>query len=156
MSYAPFVCFFTEIKLQVGSLGSIATVYSEKLVGFWLAFLLPTIVYFLMPIVLWAGYSRYVRTPPKGSILLQAFNVIRIAYRGVWSMYLSLIEFLHILIVDLIVVSALNPVKFWTRTVNWDNARPAPAGQKTTNSMITWDADFVDEIRRSLWACKVL
>ncbi|KAG8963088.1 hypothetical protein FRC03_003453 [Tulasnella sp. 419] len=127
-----FLYFY--FMINVGSIGSIATVYAEKIVGFWLAFLIPTIVYLLMPIVLWAGYHRYVRTPPKGSVLLQAFNVIKLAYRGVWT---------------------FNIFKFWKAPVNWDNARPGIAEKPAGKTLINWDNDFVDEIKRSLWACKV-
>jgi proton-dependent oligopeptide transporter, POT family len=138
----------------VGSIGSIATVYSEKYVGFWLAYLLPTIVYFLIPIVLWAGYSRYVRTPPKGSILLQAFHVIRLSYKGVWCKFP--LESLPLIMSLIEIPKAFNPIRFWSSPVNWDNARPIVAGKKSSNPIINWDSEFVDEIRRSLWACKVL
>ena len=38
--------------INVGAFFPVATVYSEKLIGFWLAFLLPGIIFFLLPTLL--------------------------------------------------------------------------------------------------------
>lgn len=43
---------------------AVATSYTERYVGFWLAYLEPGIVYMLMPIVLLLCYKRLVRLPP--------------------------------------------------------------------------------------------
>jgi hypothetical protein len=39
--------------VNVGAFFALATTYSEKYVGYWLAFLLPGILYFLLPILLY-------------------------------------------------------------------------------------------------------
>ncbi|TDZ22385.1 Peptide transporter PTR2 [Colletotrichum orbiculare MAFF 240422] len=55
--------------INVGAFFSIAVVYIEKYHSFWLAFLVPGIVYFLLPVLLAATYKRTVRHPPQGSDL---------------------------------------------------------------------------------------
>ncbi|KAF8530501.1 PTR2-domain-containing protein [Hysterangium stoloniferum] len=128
------------LLINVGSLGSLATVECEKLVGFWLAYLIPTIVYLLLPIVLYLGRNRYVKTPAKGSVVLESVKVFRLAYRSVWS---------------------LNPLILWKnleKGPDWDAARPTIDDEtkgSTLKKWITWDSQFVDEIRRTLFACKV-
>ena len=72
---------------NVGALiGQIGMSYSEKYVGFWLAYLLPTVVFFICPIVLWAGRNRYIRTAPKGSIFGSSWRTFRLAAKGKWSL----------------------------------------------------------------------
>ncbi|CAK7227198.1 peptide transporter ptr2 [Sporothrix curviconia] len=44
--------------INIGSFFAIATTYTEKYVGFWVSFLLPGIVYFLLPALLLAVYKR--------------------------------------------------------------------------------------------------
>ncbi|GJC86136.1 peptide transporter PTR2 [Colletotrichum liriopes] len=55
--------------INVGAFFSIAVVYIEKYHSFWLAYLVPGIVYFLLPLLLAATYKRTVRIPPQGSDL---------------------------------------------------------------------------------------
>ncbi|OLN83306.1 Peptide transporter PTR2-like protein 1 [Colletotrichum chlorophyti] len=55
--------------INVGAFFSIAVVYIEKYHSFWLAYLVPGIVYFLLPVLLAATYKRTVRIPPQGSDL---------------------------------------------------------------------------------------
>ncbi|KAI2624622.1 PTR2-domain-containing protein [Hypomontagnella submonticulosa] len=55
--------------VNVGAFFSIAVVYIEKYHSFWLAFLVPGIVYFLLPVLLAVMYKRTVRKKPQGSDL---------------------------------------------------------------------------------------
>ncbi|KAK1566326.1 POT family protein [Colletotrichum navitas] len=55
--------------VNVGAFLSIAVVYIEKYHSFWLAFLVPGIVYFLLPVVLGVTYKRTIRVAPQGSDL---------------------------------------------------------------------------------------
>ncbi|KAK1500960.1 POT family protein [Colletotrichum abscissum] len=55
--------------INVGAFFSIAVVYIEKYHSFWLAYLVPGIVYFLLPLLLAATYKRTVRVAPQGSDL---------------------------------------------------------------------------------------
>lgn len=72
--------------INVGSLiGSVAMVYAEKYVGFWLAFTLPTIMFALCPLVLFVCRKYYDVTPPTGSVAAKAFKLWGFALQGRWS-----------------------------------------------------------------------
>lgn len=55
--------------VNVGAFFSIAVTYIEKYHSFWLAFLVPGLVYILLPILLAVMYKRTIKKPPKGSDL---------------------------------------------------------------------------------------
>uniref|UniRef100_A0A0W0FSY4 Putative peptide transporter PTR2A n=1 Tax=Moniliophthora roreri TaxID=221103 RepID=A0A0W0FSY4_MONRR len=122
---------------NIGSLiGQITMTYAEKFVGFWLAFMLPTIVFLLCPLVLYARRRHYVRSKPNGSILLTAIRLFRFASKGRWS---------------------LNPVRTYKNLRAddfWENAKPS----KQTGELPKWmtfDDQWVDEVRRGIKACGV-
>ena len=58
--------------INIGAFFSLATTYAEHDIGFWLAFLLPAILYALMPAVLVIVSKRLYKAPPQGSIVLEA------------------------------------------------------------------------------------
>ncbi|CAG9990531.1 unnamed protein product [Clonostachys byssicola] len=64
--------------VNVGAFFSIAVVYIEKYHSFWLAFLVPGIVYFLLPLLLAVTYKRTIRVAPQGSDL-NRFTKITVA-----------------------------------------------------------------------------
>ncbi|CAE6488666.1 unnamed protein product [Rhizoctonia solani] len=133
------VFMYFYLMINIGSLGSIATTETELHHGFWLAYLIPTIVYVLVPVVLWFGWHKYVQYPPRGSIQLEAFRVIRRVYKGTWS---------------------FNPAETLRRMHDpskWDKARPSfvRQTQEDANFMPTWDDTFVDEMRRTMHAVKI-
>lgn len=68
--------------INLGSLSGIATVYLEKDVGFWAAYLLPFCMLFVGIATLVVGRKYYVTTPPKGSVILQAFKAWWIGLRN--------------------------------------------------------------------------
>lgn len=68
--------------INIGSLSPIATTNLEKYVGFWSAYLLPMLVFFVGFAVLVSGRKTYVVRPPQGSIILQAFKVIWIGIKN--------------------------------------------------------------------------
>lgn len=131
------VYMYFYLFINVGALiGQITMTYSEKFVGFYLAFTLPTIVFLLCPIVLWLGRNRYRRSPPTGSVLATSLRLFGYAARGRWS---------------------LNPYRTYknmTQDDFWENAKPSNIkGQKP--AWMTFDDKWVDEVRRGLKACSV-
>ncbi|KAL4790840.1 POT family-domain-containing protein [Aspergillus venezuelensis] len=75
-----FMYFY--FMINVGALvGSISMVYAEKYVGFWLAFLLPTALFTLCPLVLFTCRKKYMVTPPTGSVVGKAFRLWAFALR---------------------------------------------------------------------------
>ncbi|KIR68488.1 hypothetical protein I312_100427 [Cryptococcus bacillisporus CA1280] len=121
--------------INVGGFFAIASSYSARFVGFWLAYLLPGIVYMLMPIVLVMCYKRLYKAPPQGSVTLEAMKVLYLIFKkgGFIKMFKGGDEF-------------------------WQEAKPsyilAKEGSVDT-SKVFWDDLFVDEIRQSIAACGV-
>lgn len=71
---------------NVGALtGSISMVYAERYVGFWLAYLLPTIMFGFCPAVLYFCRNKYKVTPPTGSVLGKACKLWVLAVKQKWS-----------------------------------------------------------------------
>lgn len=80
-----FLYFY--MMINIGSLiGQITMVFAEKYVGFWLSFLLPTIMFLFCPIVLYACRNKYNRTRPTGSVLSKSMKLWGLAMKGQWSL----------------------------------------------------------------------
>lgn len=124
------------LLINVGALiGQIGMAYTERFVGFWLAFLLPTIVFLLCPLILLWGKNRYRKIPPQGSVLPDAFRAWRMAGKGAWSW---------------------NPIRTWH---NWDFSKAYPSRYAAEDrpkwmSRVPNDV-WVDEVKRGFNACAV-
>jgi dipeptide/tripeptide permease len=71
--------------VNVGAFFAIATTYSEKHVGYWLVFLLPGVIYFLLPILLALNYKRTVKVAPSETAYHDVFAIIWIAFKkNIW------------------------------------------------------------------------
>ncbi|CAA7270518.1 unnamed protein product [Cyclocybe aegerita] len=132
------VYMYFYLFINIGALvGQITMTYSEKYVGFYLAYTLPTIVFLLCPLVLWIGRNRYVHSPPTGSVLATALRLFRFAARGKWS---------------------LNPVRTYKNFKApgfWENAKPSKQSDATRPKWMTFDDQWVDEVQRGIKACGV-
>lgn len=131
-----FLYFYMMINF--GSLaGGIGMVYAERYVGFWLAYALPTFVFFAAPLVLLACKKKYKRSPPTGSVLGKSIKLFNLASKGCWS---------------------LNPVttyKNFQREGFWDHVKPSYLGSAAPEWMNSIDDAWVDQVARGLSACKV-
>jgi POT family proton-dependent oligopeptide transporter len=67
--------------INCGSLAAIATVVIEQQVGFWASFLLPTLVFIPCIGIVLAGKKHYVKNPPRGSIFIEVFKIIKLAFK---------------------------------------------------------------------------
>ncbi|CAF1487195.1 unnamed protein product [Adineta ricciae] len=72
--------------INLGALSAILTTSIEKHHSFWLAYLIPLIVFIGTILVLFVGRHKYIRGPPTGSLLIRAFHVIRAALRLRWKL----------------------------------------------------------------------
>ncbi|KAG9234524.1 putative peptide transporter ptr2 [Amylocarpus encephaloides] len=131
------VYLYFYLMINVGSLvGSIAMVYAEKYVGFWLSFLLPTFMLALCPTIVFLCKKRYRLTKPEGSVIAKAWKLWMFAIGKHWSW---------------------NPFTF-RRNVKapgfWEDVMPSRLGANKPVWM-TFDDAWVDEVRRGLMACKV-
>ncbi|KAG7571525.1 hypothetical protein FFLO_00541 [Filobasidium floriforme] len=119
--------------INVGAFFGLATSYAAYNVGFWLAFLTPGIFYMLMPLVLWVCYKRLVRFAPQGSVVLEAFKACRSLFKDGNSANL-----------------------FKRGNAFWENARPSAIASRGGDlSGVTWDDKFIDDLQRTMAACKV-
>lgn len=128
-----FLYFYMFIN--AGSLtGQISMVYVEKYVGFWCAWLLPTIMFCFCPLVLWFCRKRYHLTPPTGSVLIRAIKLLKLACKGNWS---------------------INPVKTRKNFKSerfWEDVKPSHLGTNKPGWM-EFDDAWVDQVARGLRAC---
>jgi POT family proton-dependent oligopeptide transporter len=124
------------LLINVGALtGQISMVYAEKYVGFWLAYLLPTILFIFCPLLMVGLSSRYVKKPPQGDVLVKSMKLYGFAMKGRWS---------------------LNPVRTFKNMAApdfWDRAKPSNQSHKP--SWMTFNDAWVDEVRRGIKACHV-
>lgn len=89
------------------------------------AFLLPGIVYFLLPLVLALSYKKTIRHPPQGSELTNVFRIIKLAI-------------------------ARNKGRLWGKGF-WNAAKPSVLEQ--SGIAVEWDDKFVEDVRRTISAC---
>jgi POT family proton-dependent oligopeptide transporter len=132
------VYHYFYLFINIGALvGQIGMVYAEKYVGFWLAYLLPTALLCVCPLVVWACGKMYVRTPPAGSVLGKSVALFILANKGQWS---------------------INPAKTW-RNLNdgmfWERVKPSNIEPSRRPSWMTFDDQWVDEVGRGFAACSV-
>jgi POT family proton-dependent oligopeptide transporter len=135
---AASVYMWFYLFINIGALvGQLSMAYSEKYVGFWLAYFLPTAMLCICPAVMFACRNVYTRTPPQGSVLGKAMRVFFFAQKGRWS---------------------INPVQTY-RNMNdgtfWAKVKPSniPAAQRP--KWMTFDDQWVDEVGRGFAACSV-
>ncbi|KAJ6609532.1 peptide/h+ symporter protein [Mycena sp. CBHHK59/15] len=130
-----YLYFYMAINL--GSTGAISASFLARDNGFWVAYLVPTCIFACVPLVLVVCRKYYVVTPPRGSILLETFRVIRVCLGARWSW---------------------NPVRAWRSITGpgfWEPAKPSSYKEGRVPASITWDDEFVGEVHRTVEACKV-
>ncbi|KAF1991714.1 PTR2-domain-containing protein [Aulographum hederae CBS 113979] len=116
---------------NIGAIFTIATVYIEKYHSFWLAFLLPTILYFTLPLILLLTYKKTHRVQPKGSEMTNVWKIILLALKK-------------------------NKCKIWA-TNFWDVVKPSVLRAQGTTTIagapIPWNDKLVEDVRRTIAAC---
>ncbi|KGO76740.1 Major facilitator superfamily domain, general substrate transporter [Penicillium italicum] len=114
--------------VNIGAFYMLATTYAEKYVGYWLSFLLSGIIYFLLPILLFAVYKKTKKHPPSGNKdLAEAFKI------G-WT---ALVQ---------------NKFQFWRKDF-WDAAKPETLRSKGIE--VTWTDTAVFKVAKTLEACDI-
>jgi len=78
-----YLWFYAAINL--GSCGAISASFLARDHGYWIAFLVPTLIFVLVPVVLFIGKKHYVKTPPRGSVVLEFLKVIAMSLAPIWS-----------------------------------------------------------------------
>ncbi|KAK4142828.1 general substrate transporter [Dichotomopilus funicola] len=123
------VMLWFYLTINIGGFMGIATAYSEKYIGWWLAFLIPLILYLPLPFLLWFLRKRVILHPPGGSDLPNVFRVLGIIFRR-------------------------GGIKRIGRHGFWDLAKPSniAAAGLSGHFVTRWNDDFVDDVRRTFQA----
>lgn len=135
LTYRDTIGFYAAINL--GAAGSISAAFLARDNGYWAAYLVPTAIFVLVPVVLVFGRKQYVVTVPRGSILVEVFRVIGFALGPAWSWNPSK------------TIQNIKAPDFW------DVAKPSHYGPGNVPAKITWDDEFVGEVARTVNACGV-
>lgn len=121
-----FYCF-----VNIGAFFPVATVYAERRIGFWFAFLLPGIIYFLLPLLLLVTYKKTYRQKPNASALDAFFKIIWVSISRTGG-------------------------KVWRKDF-WEVAKPSRLATEGITSWkgkpLSWSDDLVHDVHRTLKAC---
>ena len=123
------VMLWFYLLINIGSATGIATTYIAKTVGYWAAYLIPTILYLMLPPLLWYLNPRLVKQPAGGSNLGQVFRVLK----------------------DGLKHGGLGKKAFW------EQAKPSVRMAAVPGPIKEYDYDdvFVNDVRRTLQACGI-
>lgn len=122
-------------SINIGSFLQLATSYCERRVGFWLAYLVPGILYMVMPFVLLFLNNKMVVQPPQGSVLSDTAKVVSVTFKKGW-------------------------IGRYKSGELWEYAKPSnmiARGQEyfRKRKPITWDDQFVAEVKQTFSACNI-
>ncbi|ORY08474.1 peptide transporter PTR2-A [Clohesyomyces aquaticus] len=123
--------------INIGALvGQLAMPYAERYIGFYLAYLVPTIFFLLaLPVLFWCK-KFYILTPPTGNVAGPAFKLL---FKALGTG-----------------ISA-NPIKTWRNWNDgtmWNKIKPTTLGASKP-SWYRFDDAWVDEVARGFAACGV-
>ncbi|KAI2468589.1 MFS general substrate transporter [Annulohypoxylon bovei var. microspora] len=121
------VMLWFYLLINIGGFMGVATSYSEKYVGWWLAFLIPLLLYLPLPLLLWFLYKRLILHPPGGSDLGNVFSILGICFRR-------------------------GGITRIGRHGFWDLAKPSHIAASGLNIKTNWNDDFVEDVRRTFQA----
>ncbi|KAK0612785.1 major facilitator superfamily domain-containing protein [Bombardia bombarda] len=123
------VMLWFYLLINIGGFMGVATSYAEKYVGWWLAFVIPLILYLPLPLLLWFLYKRLILHPAGGSDLPNVMRVLGICIRR-------------------------GGLKKFGRPGFWESAKPSnikAAGLEATYHT-KWNDQFVEDVRRTFQA----
>jgi len=116
--------------INIGGFFGVATAYLAKYVGFWAAYLLPGIIYFLLPVLLFFVNHKLVKHPPGGTALGDFVSVNMLCLRKAG-------------------------LKGFGRKGFWEHAKPSVLAASGDTRHVNWTDDFVEDTRRTMAACAI-
>lgn len=124
--------------INVGALiGQLSMSYAERYVGFYLSYLLPTLMFMTAIPVLFICRKWYKMSEPEGSVLGPAVRLLITGTKGRWS---------------------INPVRTYRNMYDgtfWEKVKPSSFTDSERPKWMTFDDAWVDEVRRGFAACSV-
>lgn len=124
------VMLWFYLLINIGGAFGIPSSYLAKLVGFWAAYLLPGIIYFLLPLLLWFLNKRLVKQPPGGSDLGNVFRVLGDIFSN-------------------------GGLKRIGRAGFWEAGKPSVRAAAGSTKVYGYDDEFVVDVRRTFQACGI-
>ncbi|EPE07595.1 general substrate transporter [Ophiostoma piceae UAMH 11346] len=115
------------LVINIGGFMGVATAYSEKYVGWWLAFAIPLVLYIPLPGLLWFLHKKLILHPAGGSDLPNVFRVLSICLRR-------------------------GGIKRIGRHGFWDLAKPSNIAAAGLSIKTQWNDEFVEDVRRTFQA----
>ncbi|KAI5782814.1 MFS peptide transporter [Pyronema domesticum] len=132
------IYMYFYMMINIGALcGSVGMVYAEKYVGFWLSYTLPTLLFLFCPMIMYLCRNKYEKSPPTGSVTTKSMKIWGMAMRGRWS---------------------INPVTTYHNMHAddfWERVKPSNIPAAERPDWMTFDDEWVDQVRRGFYACKV-
>jgi len=120
------VMLWFYLLINIGGFMGTATSYAEKYIGWWLAFLLPLLLYLPLPLLLWWLKPRMILLPPGGNDLPNVFRVLGYCMRGGGIFRIG-------------------------RSGWWDPAKPSVIASKG-GSETRWNDQFIEDVKRTFQA----
>lgn len=124
------VMLWFYLLINIGACFGIPTTYLAKIVGYWAAYLIPTILYLMLPPLLWYLNPRLIKQPPGGSDLGNVFKVLG----------------------DIFAHGGLKRIG---RKGFWDLGKPSVRAAAGSTKVYAYDDQFVDDVRRTFQACGI-
>ncbi|KAH9879699.1 hypothetical protein IAQ61_001518 [Plenodomus lingam] len=121
------VMLWFYLLINIGGFMGVATTYSEKYVGWWLAFLLPLLLYLPLPFLMWYLRKRLILHPPAGSELGRVFKLLGVIFRR-------------------------GGIKRIGRSGFWALGKPSNIAAAGLHISTGWNDEFVEDVRRAFQA----
>lgn len=124
--------------INVGALaGQIGMAYAERYVGFYLSFLIPTVIFACTLPLMFVCRKFYKKRAPEGSVLGPAVKLLFMAMKGRWH---------------------INPVATYKHINDgtfWNSVKPSNMSPEARPKWMIFDDAWVDEVARGWSACVV-
>jgi dipeptide/tripeptide permease len=124
------VMLWFYLLINIGGFMAVATSSTAKLVGWWVSFFIPLVLYLPLPLLLWYLKPRLVLKEPGGSDLGNVCRIVGICFRhgGFKSMF---------------------------RGSFFEPAKPSFLARSGSTIEVPWDDAFVDDVHRAFQACAI-
>ncbi|KAH6720782.1 putative peptide transporter PTR2 [Leptodontidium sp. MPI-SDFR-AT-0119] len=118
------------LLINIGAFVGVATAYLARFVGFWAAYLVPGIIYFMLPVFLIWVNKALVKKPPGGTALEDFVYVNYLALRKAG-------------------------IRGIGRKGYWDRVKPSVLAAAGDTKVYRYDDRFVEDVRRTMAACAI-
>jgi dipeptide/tripeptide permease len=124
------VMLWFYLLINIGGFMNVATSYCEKLIGWWVAFLIPLILYLPLPFLLIFLRKRLILHPPGGSELGKVVRIVSLSFRrGGFT-------------------------KLWSGKF-FDSVKPSNIARSGRPVVVDWTDEYVEDVKRAFEATAI-